>query len=150
MKKSEELRRYKNLKIEKVQKLYALPFFLYISEYERLKAKVSTKEFIDANDFWADRNRWERTEDFHTERRYLELSANIDIIFYKKTDPKPFEILNKYTSTFTENFDWNTMNASKWNSGFFYKQKELIGNYSLTSEKQGNNNGNNTLCRRAF
>ncbi len=27
----------------------------------------------------------------------------------------------------------------------FYKQKELIGNYSLTSEKQGNNNGNNTF-----
>ncbi len=55
-----------------------------ISEYERLKAKVSTKEFIDANDFWADRNRWERTGNFHTERRYLELSANIDIIFIKR------------------------------------------------------------------
>ena len=27
----------------------------------------------------------------------------------------------------------------------FHKQKELIGNYSLTSEKQGNNNGNNTF-----
>lgn len=146
LKKSEELRRYKKFEKSKRYKNYMRFHSSYIiSEYERLKAKVSTKEFIDANDFWADRNRWERTEDFHTERRYLELSANIDIIFYKKTDPKPFEILNKYTSTFTENFDWNTMNASKWNSGFFYKQKELIGNYSLTSEKQGNNNGNNTF-----
>src|SRR5574344_451683 len=146
LKKSESLRRYRKFEKSKEYKNYVRFHDSYIiSEYEKLKEKVSTKAFVEANDFWADKNRWERTDDYRVEKRYLELAENPDIVFFENTDAKPFELIAKYNASFSDTFEWNTLNASKWESGFYYKQKELIGNYSLTSEKQGNNKGNNTF-----
>lgn len=151
VKKSEELQKFKRFERSSDYKNYMRFHGSYIiKEYETLKEKVATKEFVENNEFWANSHRWETTADYQTEKRFLELAANEDIIFYEKTDPKSFELTKKHTPTFSENFDWNTLNASKWESGFFYKQKELIGNYSLTSEKQANNNGSNTFVSGGF
>lgn len=114
-----------------------------ISELEKLREKVMTPEFQAANAFWSDPHRWEKTEEAALERRYNELARNEDIKFYENTDSSKFVRLRQYHQTFFDSFDWNSLNASRWESGFNYPGDKFVGNHSFTNEKQANNNGDN-------
>lgn len=144
VKKSPELKRLHDFEQSKEYKNYMRFHNSYIIKgFEELRQKVSTPEFKEANDFWADPKRWEKTPEFIEEKRYLELSENEDIQFFEKTDASKFTRMRQYTLAFSDAFDWNTLNASNWESGFNYVSDKLVGNHSFTNEKQANNDGNN-------
>ena len=144
VKKSPELKRLHNFEQSKAYKNYMRFHNSYIIKgFEELRQKVSTPEFKEANDFWADPKRWEKTPEYIEEKRYLELSENEDIQFFEKTDASKFTRMRQYTLAFSDAFDWNTLNASNWESGFNYVSDKLVGNHSFTNEKQANNDGNN-------
>ena len=144
IKKSAELKRLHDFDKSKAYKNYMRFHNSYIiKNLEELRQKVSTKEFKELNDFWADPKRWEKTPEFLEEKRYLELFENEDIKFFEKTDSSKFAHIRPYELAFQDQFDWNTLNASNWESGFNYVSDKLVGNHSFTNEKQANNEGNN-------
>ena len=144
VKKSPELKRLHNFEQSKAYKNYMRFHNSYIIKgFEELRQKVSTPEFKETNDFWADPKRWEKTPEFIEEKRYLELSENEDIQFFENTDSSKFARIRQYKLAFADAFDWNTLNASNWESGFNYVSDKLVGNHSFTNEKQANNDGNN-------
>lgn len=72
------------------------------------------------------------------------MARNEDIKFYENTDSSKFVRLRQYSQTFFDSFDWNSLNASRWESGFNYPGDKFVGNHSFTNEKQANNHGDNT------
>jgi len=114
-----------------------------LKEYEQLKVKIENPEFKKANAFWANEKRWHTTPEFVHQERFYELAKNPDIVFFEKEKPERFEKQRKQKLTFKDEFDWNTLDKSRWNFGFHYKNQNLIGNHSFTNEKQANNSGKN-------
>lgn len=144
VKKSPELKRLRDFEKSKAYKNYMRFHNSYIiKNLEALRKRVSTNEFKELNDFWADPNRWEKTPEFILEKRFIALSYNDDIKFFEKTDSSKFARMREYTLSFADPFDWNSLNASNWKSGFNYVDDKLVGNHSFTNEKQANNAGNN-------
>ena len=144
VKESEELTRMKKYEKGKDYKVYMRFHDSYLlKEYEELKAKVATPEFIESNAFWSDNKRWDKTEESQLETRYFELCKNEDIQFYLKINAKEFETISKMTLTFEEQFEWNTLNNSRWDNGFHQGDEALMSDYSFVNQKQAHNGGEN-------
>ena len=144
VKQSETLQAYKKFEKSSAYKTYIRFHDSYIlKEYEELKKKVSSDEFVKSNEFWANKNRWKTTEEYVQEQRYYELKKNPDIKFYISNDPKRFDSIRSQKLVFSENFNWNTLDKSHWTFGFHYKSPVLLSRHSYVNEQQANNAGNN-------
>ena len=114
-----------------------------IKEYEDLKKKVATSEFVKSNEFWANEKRWHTTPEFKLQERFYELDKNPDIQFYNNEKPERFEKYRSLKLTFRDEFEWNTLDKSHWDFGFHYKSASLIADHSFANEQQANNSGKN-------
>jgi len=144
VKASEKLQQLKQFEKSKAFKIYARFHDSYIiKEYEQLKELVNSADFKKKNEFWANSHRWETTPEYSKEQRFLELAKNPDILFYTNTKADKFEKLKNRKITFSEQFEWNTLDKSNWDFGFYYKNKNMIANHSFDNELQANNGGKN-------
>jgi len=144
VKESDTLKKFKQFEHSNTYKTYVRFHDSYIiKEFELLKTKVASPEFKKANDFWVNENRWQSTPEFAQQERFYELAKNPDIIFYENEKPQRFEKQRTLTSSFQDEFDWNTLDKSHWNFGFHYQSDKLIGNHSFSNEKQANHEGKN-------
>jgi hypothetical protein len=146
VKASEELKKLKIFEKSKAYKTYVRFHNSYIiKELEELKEKVSSDEFKQANEFWANPKRWESTPEYTMEQRFYTLAKSADIEFFNNEKPDRFKPYRDLKLTFDSEFERNTLNESQWQFGFHYPSIQLIGNHSFTNEKQANNDGKNTL-----
>ncbi len=144
LKNSEKLQKLKHFEKSKEYKTYTrFHDSFIIKEYEALKAKTSDPEFKKDLEFWSNPNRWKTTPDFAKEQRFYELAKNPDIVFFLNEKPERFKKFNELKLTFKEEFEWNTLDKSRWNFGFHYRNARLMGNHSFANEKQANNAGKN-------
>lgn len=144
VKQSAELTRLKKFEKSKEYQIYMRFHNSYVvKEYLELKDKVATPEFQKNNDFWSNPKRWETTNEYQLECRFHQLADNDDIKFYLKHKVSDFSSVTGYDLVFEDNFDWNSLDASKWEVGFYYKDPAFVGKHSFTNEKQSNNRGNN-------
>lgn len=144
VKNSPELTRFKKFEKSKGYQIYTRFHNSYIvKEYTELKEKVSHSEFQKNNEFWANPKRWETTKEFEIENRFHQLADNDDMKFYLKHKISDFSLVAGYDLVFEDNFDWNSLDSSKWEVGFHYKDPIFVGKHSFVNEQQSNNNGNN-------
>jgi hypothetical protein len=144
VKASQSLQKMKLFEKSKEFKTYSRFHESYIlKEYEELKLKVETPEFKKSNEFWANEKRWHNTPEFVQQERFYELAKNPDIVFFENEKPERFAKYRSLKLTFQDEFEWNTLDKSRWNFGFHYKNIKLISNHSFTNEKQANNAGKN-------
>ena len=144
VKKSEDLKTLKQFERSKSYRIYTRFHNSYIiEEYQKLSVKIATPEFIKANEFWKDKNRWQTTPEFAQQHRFYELAKNPDIIFFENENPERFKKYRSLKLKFQDEFEWNSLDKSHWNFGFHYKSTLLINNHSFSNEKQANNGGKN-------
>ena len=144
VKQSPELTRFKKFEKSKEYQIYTRFHNSYIvKEYVELKEKISDPNFQRNNEFWANPKRWETTKEYEIENRFHQLADNDDMKFYLKHKLSDFSFVAGYEKVFEDNFDWNSLNSSKWEVGFHYKSPVFVGNHSFANEQQSNNNGNN-------
>ena len=144
VKASEKLQELKRFERSKEFKNYTRFHDSYIiKEYEQLKALVNSADFQKRNEFWVNAQRWQTTPEYAKEQRFYELAKNPDIDFYINEKPERFNAIKHRKETFTEDFNWNVIDKSRWNIGFYYKNKKMIANHSFANEKQANNSGKN-------
>jgi hypothetical protein len=143
---SEQLKKLKAFEKSKAYKTYVRFHNSYIiKELEELKEKISTPEFKQANEFWANPKRWTGTPEYASEQRFYTLAKNPDIAFYNAEKPERFKPYRNLKLAFSSEFEQNTLNKKQWQFGFHYPSIQLIGNHSFANEKQANNNGKNTI-----
>ena len=144
VKSSEKLQKLKQFEHSKAYKTYVrFHNSFIITEFEKLKEKVSSPDFKKNNEFWANPKRWHTVPEYAQEQRFYELAKNPDIVFFENEKPERFNKYRALKLSFQDEFDWNTLDKSHWNFGFHYKSKELIGDHSFANEKQANNSGKN-------
>ncbi len=145
---SAKLQAMKKFENSKAYKVYTRLHNSYlIKEYEELKDRVSSPEFKQQNEFWADKNRWQTMPEYKTEVRFNELAGSSNIKFYLAAQPERFEKYLTIKKVFDDDFKWESFPQSMWNYGYHYANPALIGDLSYTNEQQANNSGKNVHAK---
>lgn len=151
VKKSERLQRFKAFEKSKIYKNYVRFHGSFIvDDYQKIKAHVQSPNFVKENEFWANKNRWQTTEEYEREQKFKRFAENPDIRFYESIDPEIFANIRGMELSFDESFSGNTLAAEKWAFGFNLNSHKLMKVYSFTNEQQANTGGMNTSVSKGY
>ena len=106
-----------------------------------LEKEINTEDFQKRHAFWADAKRWEHSEEYQTEKRYLDLANSDDIQFFYKQREERID----WAELFRPAFDDDMSSSKNWKPGYGYANPAMRDGHSRTSERQAYNGGKNTF-----
>ena len=106
-----------------------------LERYGELKEYVASQDFREKKNYLLDKKRFEKTEMFRQVQEYDKLKKNEDIIWYFKVkDSDKFDILKERELTFSDEFNGDRLDTSKWLTNFYWGEKLLKDRYSVESD----------------
>ena len=112
-----------------------------LKQLTELEKETSTEDFKQRNALWADEKRWEHSEEYKTEKRYLELANSEDIKFFFTSREEKID----WAELFRPSFDDDMTSSKNWKPGYGYANPAMKDGHSRTSELQAYNGGKNTF-----
>ena len=112
-----------------------------LKQLTELERETSTEDFRRRNALWADEKRWQHSEEYKTEQRYLELAKSDDIKFFYTSRQEKID----WAELFRPSFDDDMSSSKNWQAGFGYANPAMKDGHSRTSERQAYNGGKNTF-----
>lgn len=108
-----------------------------LERYNELKEYVATAGFKQKKEYLLDKRRFEKTEMYKDEQEYKKLKKEPDIIWYFKTkDSDKFDLLRSRELSFSDEFDNDRLDTSKWITGYYWGEKLLKDRYTVESDLQ--------------
>ena len=108
-----------------------------IKRHAELKEYTASPEFKERKNYLLDKKRFEKTEMFKEVQEFNGLKKNEDIIWYFKVkDSNKFDILKKRELTFSDEFDNEKLDTTKWLTNYYWGEKLLHDRYSVESDLQ--------------
>ena len=108
-----------------------------LKRYNELKEYVTSSEFKEHKEYLLDKKRFEKSEMFKELQEYSSLKNNKDITWYFKTkDSKKFDVVKRQELTFSDEFDGDKLDTSKWIPNNYWGDKLLHDRYSVESDLQ--------------
>jgi hypothetical protein len=102
-----------------------------------LKEYVSGVEFKERKEYLLDKKRYEKTEMFKEGLEYDKLKKDADIIWYFKIkDSNKFDVLKQRELIFSDEFEGDKPDTSKWLTNYYWGEKLLKDRYSVESDLQ--------------
>ena len=129
---------YRSAFYKNYQKVLNSPELKQLMELER---ETSTEDFKQRNALWADEKRWEHSEEYKIEKRYLELANSEDIKFFFTSREEKID----WAELFRPVFDDDMSSSKNWKPGYGYANPAMKDGHSRTSERQAYNGGKNTF-----
>lgn len=112
-----------------------------LQQLTELEKEIQTEDFQKRNAFWADAKRWEHSEEYKVEQRYLELANSDDIKFFFESREEKID----WAELFRPAFDDDMSSSKNWKPGYGYANPAMKDGHSRTSERQAYNGGKNTF-----
>ncbi|MBO7458601.1 MAG: family 16 glycosylhydrolase [Paludibacteraceae bacterium] len=112
-----------------------------LKQLNELKEEVATEDFQQRNALWADSKRWQHSDEYQKEQRYLELANSDDIKFFFKQREERID----WAELFRPAFDDDMSSSKNWKPGFGYANPAAKDGHSRTTELQAFNAGKNTF-----
>lgn len=112
-----------------------------LKQLTELEKEVNTEDFQKRNAFWADTKRWQHSDDYKTEQRYLELANSDDIKFFYEQRAEKID----WAELFRPAFDDDMSSSKNWKAGYGYTNPAMKDGHSRTNELQAYNGGKNTF-----
>lgn len=142
---SEQIDKLKAFENSDTYKNYtALHQSLLIREYEEIAHKTNDPAFVKKNRFWKNPNRWQLTNEYRIEQRYLQLTG-------KKKTTKPTSLFchpdKQLKTILDENFDGREIDTQQWQTGFYKSNPQLISHHSFADEHQAYNGTENIILQ---
>lgn len=108
-----------------------------LKRFEELKQYVATPEFKQKKEYLLDKKKFEKSDLYKDQQEYKKLKKNPDIIwYYKIKDSDKFDIIKSRKLTFSDEFEGNKLDTSKWLTNFYWGEKLLGDRYSVESDLQ--------------
>jgi hypothetical protein len=112
-----------------------------LRQLTELEKEVKTADFKQRHDLWADNKRWQHSEEYKQEKRYLELANSDDIKFFFESRKEKID----WAELFRPAFNDDMSSAKNWKPGFGYANPAMKDGHSRTTERQAYNGGKNTF-----
>ena len=154
---TEEFAKINSLKERLLNSLYRKYYSLYNSSYYKnymkmlnapelkqvavLEKEIKTEDFQTRHALWADAKRWQHSDEYKTERRFLELANSDDIKFYFQSREEKID----WAELFRPSFDDDMSSSKNWKPGYGYANPAMKDGHSRTNERQAYNGGKNTF-----
>ncbi len=129
---------YRSAFYKNYQKVLNSPELKQLMELEK---ETSTEDFKQRNALWADEKRWEHSEEYKIEKRYLELANSENIKFFFESREEKID----WAELFRPAFDDDMSSSKNWKPGYGYANPAMKDGHSRTSERQAYNGGKNTF-----
>ena len=81
-----------------------------LQQLTELEKEIQTEDFQKRNAFWADAKRWEHSEEYKIEQRYLELANSDDIKFFFESREEKID----WAELFRPAFDDDMSSSKNW------------------------------------
>jgi len=112
-----------------------------LKELEALEKEVHTDAFQARHALWADAKRWEHSEEYKTEQRYLALAQSDDIQFYYAQREEKIDWAELFRPAFVDDMS----SGKNWQAGYGYANPAMKDGHSRTNERQAYTGGKNTF-----
>ena len=112
-----------------------------LKQLQALEQEVNTEDFQTRHSFWADTKRWQHSEEYQTEQRYLELANSDDIKFFYEQREERID----WAELFRPAFDDDMSSSKNWKPGYGYANPAMKDGHSRTTERQAYNGGKNAF-----
>ncbi len=112
-----------------------------LKQLQELEKETATDDFKQRNALWADEKRWQHSEEYKIEKRYLELANSEDIKFFFESRKEKID----WAELFRPSFDDDMSSSKNWKPGYGYANPAMKDGHSRTSERQAYNGGKNTF-----
>lgn len=140
--KSAEMRRYNIIYHSSFYKNYQKVLLSSdLKQLTILEKEVKTEDFRKRHALWADAKRWQHSDLYKTEQRYLELANSDDIKFFYAQREERID----WAELFRPAFDDDMASSKNWKPGFGYPNPAMKDGHSRTTERQAYNHGKNTF-----
>ena len=114
---------------------------LELKQLASLEEEVKTEDFQTRHALWADAKRWQHSEEYKTEQRYLELANSDDIKFFFEQREERID----WAELFRPSFEDHMASNENWKPGYGYANPAMKEGHSRTSERQAYVNGKNAF-----
>ena len=112
-----------------------------LKQLTALEEEIQTEDFQKRNALWADTKRWQHSEEYKTEQRYLELANSDDIKFYLAQRNEKIDWAELFRPSFSDDMSSN----QNWKPGYGYANAKARDGHSRTIDRQAYNGGKNTI-----
>lgn len=141
------LSRTEKLTFDAIRRSLFYKNFLQVKDSDDLKrlnaldVEIHTTDFEKRNALWADEKRWQHSEEYKKEQRYLELANSDDIKFFYSSREEKIDWAELFRPSFADDMS----NGKNWKPGFGYANPAMKDGHSRTNEWQAYNEGKNTF-----
>ena len=106
-----------------------------LKRYEELQAIVSSKEFADRKHYLEDKRKWEKSEEYATEKKYQEMKSLPHIArYFKYRGTDVFGFYREWELSFEDSFLNGSLDSDKWSTKTLWGEKLLGKNYALPGD----------------
>ena len=112
-----------------------------LRQLAELEKEVTKADFKKRHDLWADPKRWEHSEEYKVEQRYLELANSDDIKFFYEQRKEKIDWAELFRPAFEDHME----SGANWKPGFGYADPAMRDGHSRTSERQAYVRGKNSF-----
>ena len=146
---TEEFAKINSLKERLLNSLYRKYYSLYNSSYYKnymkmlnapelkqvavLEKEIKTEDFQTRHALWADAKRWQHSDEYKTEQRFLELANSDDIKFYFQSREEKID----WAELFRPSFDDDMSSSKNWKPGYGLETREESKKAVAWDEKKG-------------
>ncbi|MGC9355750.1 MAG: glycoside hydrolase family 16 protein, partial [Mariniphaga sp.] len=115
-----------------------------LKRYYELNSLINSDKFLKRKAYLEDAKKWEKSEEYVTEQKYLEMKKRphfVKYFKYKGTDA--FDFFKKWEVSFEDDFRGDALNTGKWAVVSPWAEKTLGHNYALSGDLHIYTNGKN-------
>ena len=106
-----------------------------LKRFLELKEITSSREFNERKAYLEDKNKWQKTEEFSSEQRFLELKNKPYLVkYFKYKGSNDFKFFREWEVKFEEDFSSSKLNPEKWSLMPSWSEKLPGRNYSLPGD----------------
>ena len=115
-----------------------------LKRFNELKTITLSKEFLDRKAYLEDKKKWEKTDGFAQQQKYLEMKKLPHLVnYFKYKNSTDFDFLRKWQVAFEDDFSSSDLQTEKWSVCSYWAEKTLGSNFSLPGDLQVFTEGNN-------
>jgi hypothetical protein len=115
-----------------------------LKRYHELKELTASADFQKRKAYLEDAKKWEKTEEFATQQRFLQLKKHPQIeLYFKYCNSQIFDFLKFWEITFEDDFNGKSMDAGKWTPVSYWADRLVGENFSQAADLQSYTGGKN-------
>jgi hypothetical protein len=106
-----------------------------LKRYGELQEVTASKEFLDRKQYLEDKKKWEKSEEYALEQKYLELKNRPHIVkYFKYQGTDAFGFFREWELNFEDTFSNGKLDTGKWSVKSLWGEKLLGRNYALPGD----------------